>query len=292
MKFNVKKVHELLYDTKFHIQDHDNKFQFYGILKLIEPDKLTFYIAGPFDGSSIRGTYAFPAGSNFTIHNMEFDMYKKEWVYTSDIISWTDITETDNDDDDDNIEEENNMAEEEKNVTGLLPCVVSDDTWSMNEWINNGDRIYRIFNDKFDIKANMTINYHGGYGIGCIISLHLIDTNANISNIAVDESLRVCQTSSENDPGTLLMKQKFDFNKALRVGCLYRIIDSSLNFRYLMYIRCFNEGYIDADIMKLTTYGEEHGKIKTEHKQLSLIDLKDMMFNQIYFTEGCHLNLE
>lgn len=301
MKFNVKKVHELLYDTKFHIQDHDNKFQFYGILKLIEPDKLTFYIAGPFDGSECRGTYSFPAGSKFTLHKLRLDEDKKEWIYTPGIIGWKDITETD----DDNVEEENNMSEE-KNTTGLLPCVVSsDDAWNINEDINNGDHIYRIFNDKFDIKANMIISHLGEYGMGCIIGLHLIGADADISTIEIDESTRVCQTSSENDPGTLVMKRKLNFNKALRSGCLYRIIDSSSNFKYLMYIRCFREGYIDADIMKpvinegcinaimkLVNNEEECSKIKTEHKQLSLIDLKDMMFNQIYFTEGCHLKLE
>jgi hypothetical protein len=213
------------------------------------------------------------------------DKDKKEWIYTPGIIGWKDITETD---DDDNVEEEKNVAEEEKNVTEWLPCVVSDGTWKVNSFVNTGDHIYRIFNDKIDIKANMTINYLG-YGM---ISLHLIDANVDISTIEVDEKLRVCQTSSENDPGTLVMKRKLDFNKALRAGCLYRIIDSSLNFRYLMYIRCFNEGYIDADIMKLVIYGEDYSKIKTEHKQLSIIDLKDKMFNQMYFTDGCHLKIK
>lgn len=183
------------------------------------------------------------------------------------------------------------MIEDEKTVTESFPCVVSsDNTWSINECINKGDHIYRIFNDKFDIKADMTIK-----SLGWIkINLHLMDLDVDISNIEVDEKLRVCQTSSENDPGTLVMKRKFNFNKALRPGCLYRIINSSLNFQYLMYIRGFNEGHIDADIMKLAFDGEaECSTIKTEHELLSIIDLKDLMFNQIYFTEGCHLkNLE
>lgn len=176
---------------------------------------------------------------------------------------------------------------EEKNTTELLPCVISDCTWMVNELINKGDHIYRIFNDKIDIKANMIIKSLGWSKI----SLHLMDLDVDISNIEIDEKLRVCLTSSENDPGTLVIKQNLSFNKALRSGCLYRIIDSSLNFKYLMHIRCFNEGHIDADIMRLTIHGENYSKIKTEHEQLSLIDLKDMIFNQIYFTEGCHLKL-
>jgi hypothetical protein len=286
MRFDVKKVHELLYDSKFHIQDHDNKFQFYGILKFIEPDKLTFYITGPFDESECRGTYTFPAGSKFTLHKLRLDADKKEWIYTRDIIGWKDITETD-DDTEEEMKEENNMVEEEKNTTEWLPCVVSDGTWTVNSFVNVGDHIYRIFNDKIDIKANMIIKSLGWSKI----NLHLTDIDTDILNIAVDEKLRVCQTSSENDPGTLVMKRKLDFNKELRSGGLYRIIDSSLNLQYLMYIKCYHGGYIDADIMHVIR-GEECSKIKIENEQLSLIDLKDMMFNRIYFTEGCHLNLE
>lgn len=283
MKFNVKKAEALLYDSKFHIQDHDNRFQFYGILKSVNPDELTFYIAGPAVGSIIHGTYTFPTGSNFTMKKLKLDANKKEWIYaTGHIISWKDITEKDE-------------SKEEKNMTEWLPCVVSDNTWSINEGVNKGDHIYRIFNDKFDIKANMTINYIGYiYKIG----LHIIDTNVDISNIEIDESLRVCLTSSENDPGTLVAKRDLNFNEELKPGCLYRIVDSSLKLRYLMYIRCFFEGYIDADIMKPMIIPEEtiscevkYSVIETKHEQLSIIDLKDMMFNQIPLGEGCNLKL-
>lgn len=179
------------------------------------------------------------------------------------------------------------QEKEENNMTEWLPCVVSDNIWSVNDCIFKGAHIYRIFNDKFDVKANMTINYLGYYMIG----LHLIDENADISNIEIDESTRVCLTSSENDPGTLVIKQKLSFNKELTSGCLYRVVDSALNFKYLMYIRCFNGGYIEADIMKLTIHEEKCSKIKTEHRQLSVIDLKGLMFSKMPLGEGCNLKL-
>ena len=47
------------------------------------------------------------------------------------------------------------MLEEEKNVNKWSACVVSAGTWGINESINSGDHIYRIFNDKFDLKANL-----------------------------------------------------------------------------------------------------------------------------------------
>jgi hypothetical protein len=280
MKFDVKKAEDLLYDSKFHIQDHDNKFQFYGIFKSVNPDELTFYITGPFVGSECRGTYTFPAGSKFTSHKLKLDADKKEWVYeTGKIIGWKDVTVKDD-------EEEKKM--DENNMTTWLPCVVSDGTWSVNECVHKGDHIYRIFNDKIDIKANMIINYLGCYMIG----LHLIDENTDISNIEIDDSMRVCLTSSENDPGTLVMKQKLNFNTELTPGCLYRVVDSALNFKYLMYIRRFNgSGYIDVDIMKFAIHGVYYSKINTEPEQLSVIDLKGLMFSKMPLGEGCNLKL-
>lgn len=265
MKFDVKKAEDLLYASKFHIQDHDNRFQFYGIFKSVNPDELTFYIMGREVGSISRGTYTFPTGSNFTMKKLKLDADKKEWIYaTGHIISWKDITEKDE-------------SKEEKNMTEWLPCVVSDGTWREDECVVKGTHIYRIFNDRFDIKGNMIINYLGYYMIG----LHLIDADADISNIEIDKSMRVCLTSSENDPGTLVMKQNLDFNKELTPGCLYRVVDSALNFEYLMYIRCFTGEYIDADIMKPVIHEVKCSQIKTEHAQLSLIDLKGMMFSKM-----------
>lgn len=173
-------------------------------------------------------------------------------------------------------------------MTEWLPCVVSDDNWRVNGHVNEGDHIYRIFNDKFDVKAIMTIKSLGWSKI----SLHLTDIDADILDIKVDEKLRVCQTSSENDPGTLVVKRDYTFNEELKPGCLYRVIDSELNFQYLMYIRRFNgAGYIDADIMKVAIHGL-YSKINTEPEQLSLIDLKDMLFTQIPLGEGCNFKFK
>lgn len=97
-------------------------------------------------------------------------------------------------------------------MTEWLPCVVSDDNWRVNEHIKRGDHICRIFNDKIDIKAIMTIKSLGWSKI----SLHLTDIDADILDIKVDEKLRVCQTSSENDPGTLVVKREMHFNEALK----------------------------------------------------------------------------
>ena len=259
------------------------------MFKSVKPDELTFYIMDRAVGSVSRGTYTFPAGSNFTIRRMILDVYRQLWIRTDDIISWEDITVKDDEDekdiDQDESKEENNMNE--NNVTTWLPCVISDGTWSVNEDIHKGDHIYRIFNDKIDIKANMTINHLGYYMIG----IHIMDAHASIFEFEIDDSMRVCLTSSENDPGMLVMKQKLNFNTELTPGCLYRVVDSALNFKYLMYIRRFNgAGYIDADIMKVAIHGV-YSKINTEPEQLSVIDLKGLMFSQIPLSEGCNLKL-
>ncbi len=174
-------------------------------------------------------------------------------------------------------------------MTEWLPCVVSNGTWTMNDSINKGDHIYRIFNKMFDIRANMRIK-----SIGChMICVSLIDQGIDIPNIVFDESLRVCHTSAETDSGILVVEQTLSFNEELKPGCLYRVIDSELNFKYLMYIRCFTEGCIDVDIMKLVfNEGAKCTRIKTENYLFSSLDLKDMMFKQISLGEGCNFKLD
>ena len=264
----------------FHIQDHDRGFAFIGRLRLKGLDFIRFDVLPINEHSSCKpsckpiGTYVFNIGSKFTLHGMKWNDERQEYVYEPIISDESIISSEDLETDDDDDVEENNMSEE-KNTTDWLPCVVSDGTWRVNTFVNEGDEIYRIFNDKFDIKANMTIKSIGWNKI----SLHLMDLDVDISNIEVDEKLRVCQTSSENDPGILVVKQNLSFNKEFRSSCLYRVIDSASNFKYLMYIRRFFEGHIDADIMK-PIIDEDHFVIETKHEQLSLIDLKDMKHRQ------------
>jgi len=187
------------------------------------------------------------------------------------------------------------MSEEvKKNVTEWSPCVVSDGTWSISDSVKKGDRIYRIFNKKFDVKANMIIKTLGYY----VISVHLVDQGIDILNIEIDANLRVCHTSAEINHGTLVMDPTLEFNQELKPGCLYRIVDSSLNFQYMMYIRHLNEKCIDADIMKPMLIPEaedaisKYSVIEAKHELLSVLDLRDMMFNKIAFDKGCNFKLE
>ena len=178
------------------------------------------------------------------------------------------------------------------NVTEWMPCVVSNGMWEITDSVNKGDRIYRIFNDKIDIKARMIVKSLGYY----VISVHLIDQGIDILNIELDDALRVCKTSAETDPGTFVMKRELHFNEELKPGCLYRIVDSSLTFQYLMYIRHLNAECIDADIMKPILVPEEtiskYSVIEAKHELVSRIDLKDMMFNQIALGKGCNFKIE
>lgn len=184
------------------------------------------------------------------------------------------------------------MSEEvKKNVTEWLPCVISDGTWKITDSVNKGNRIYRIFNDKIDIKARMIVKSLGYY----VISVHLMDQGIDILNIELDDALRVCKTSAETDLGTLVMHPTLEFNQELKAGCLYRVVDSSLIFQYMMYIRHFNTECIDADIMKPIIIPEAEDKysaIDVKHELVSRIDLKDMMFNQIALGKGCNFKIE
>ena len=256
MKFDVKKAEDLLYEGKWHIQDHDNKFQFYGMFKSLKPDELTFYIMGRPLGSISRGTYTFPAGSNFSLHKLRLDADKKEWIFApgpGHIIDWKDITETD---DSDNVEEEQNMSEdikEEKNVTEWLSCVVSEDKWTVNEHIKRGDHICRIFNDKIDIKANMIIKTAGYY----VISVHLIDQGIDILNIEIDEKLRVCATHSPDDSGIPVRIDSNKFNPELHVGKLYHVVNSNKDIQYMIHVKSITDN--DMEVHVISTVKESNG---------------------------------
>ena len=76
--FDVMTTIELLDDHVWHVQDHDNKFQFTGIFKSVKPDELTFNICGPKVESEIRGTYTLPVGSQFTLYRMRPGANNKE----------------------------------------------------------------------------------------------------------------------------------------------------------------------------------------------------------------------
>jgi hypothetical protein len=282
MKFDVKKAEDKLYQGKFHVQDHDNKFQFYGVFKSVKPDELTFYISGPTVGNThTRGTYRFPAGSKFTIYTQRLNADKTEWIYSpgpGHIIDWKDITE--NYDDTDNVEEEKDVAEdkkEETNVTEWLPCVISDGTWTVNEHIKKGDRICRIFNDNIDIKANMIIKAAAYY----VISVHLIDQGIDISNIEIDEKLRVCATHSPDDSGIPVRINSNKFNPELRVGKLYWVTDSNKNIPYMVHVKSITDTAIEVHIINTIKESNGTSSLTVTGKKFSIAELLEYKFKEV-----------
>jgi len=280
MKFDVKKAEDLLYEGKWHIQDHDTKFQFYGILKSIHPDELTFHIMDRTFGIS-RGTYTFPAGSHFNLHKLRLDKDKKEWIFSSGpnhIIDWKDITEMD--DVDDTIKEEQNMSEdikEEKNVTEWLPCVVSEDKWTINEHIKRGDHICRIFNDKIDIKANMIIKTAGYY----VISVHLIDQGIDILNIEIDEKLRVCATHSPDDSGIPVSINSNKFNPELRVGKLYHFTNSNKNIQYMIHVKSITDNAMEVHVISSVKESNGTSSLTVIGRSFDIAELLEYKFKEV-----------
>lgn len=276
MKYDVKKVEELLYDSKFHIQDHDNKYQFYGIFKSIKPDELTFYISGLEVGSIIRGTYTFPTGSNFTMHKMKLDDVKKRRRYAAeDIISWKDITAKD----------ESNEEEKDMKLDVWKDCVVKAVSLIVNDQIKDGDTIYRITTDYVDIKGKMTINNV----IGPRISLEF-DGKCGIPNtttIYLMPEMRVFKTDSETDPGFLLQEPKYTFNSELQPGRLYRIVNSELILQFFMYVKSVNDNSIDVDIIDTITDLDCKTSIRTRSMTLDISELYNFKFDEIRFKENC-----
>lgn len=275
MKFDVKKAEDKLYQGKFHVQDHDNKFQFYGVFKSVKPDELTFYISGPTVGNTHTcGTYRFPAGSHFTIYTQRLNADKTEWIYSpgpGHIIDWKDITETDNDVEVD-VKEDNDMK-----LDSWKDFVIKDDAWSINPIMKKGDRVYRFFNDKFDIKANMTINYLG-YGM---IGFHMEDTDTDIANMEIDESMRVCATHSPDDSGIPVRINNNKFNPELRVGKLYWVTDSNKNIPYMVHVKSITDNAIEVHIISTVKEHNNTSSLTVTGKEFGIAELLEYKFKEV-----------
>ena len=251
MKFDVKKVEDKLHDSVFHVQDHDNKFQFYGIFKYVMPDELMFFIVGSSVESTVRGTYAFPAGSHFTLHRLRKDVGCEKWTYApghENLIYWKDITEMDGKEKEEMKEEKEMNVEVWKVKPGSWKdCVVKDLSLAVNDQIKDGDTIYRITTDYVDIKGKMTINNVVGPRVSIDFD-HMTGINRNMTIMLVPE-MRVFKTDSENDPGFLLQENKDIFNPELKVGKLYPVINSNTGIQSMMHVKFITDTVIDVDII-------------------------------------------
>lgn len=167
--------------------------------------------------------------------------------------------------------------EKEMNIDTWKDCVIKDNTWSVNPIIKKGDRICRFFSDKFDIKANMTINYLG-YGV---IGFHMDDTDTDITNMEIDESMRVCATHSPDDPGVPVRISSNKFNPELRVGNLYWIANADLEFQYIMHVVCIVGTSIDVNLINTTTELDNTSSIKITGKSFDITDLLEYKFQKV-----------
>lgn len=269
MKFDVKKAEDLLYASKFHIQDHDNRFQFYGIFKSVNPDELTFYIMDRAYGSISRGTYTFPVGSNFTMHKMRLDEDNKEWVFTPNTIDWEDITEKD----------ESNEEEEDMKLDSWKDCVIKDNAWVVNGQIKKGYTIYRIKTDTIDIKGKMTIDNttHG--------MMYVEFTNSDGSldniNIKITPDMRVFKTESPDDSGILVQHQKAKFNPELRVGKLYHVANSNTGIQYMMHVKSITDNAIEVHIINTVKELNNTSSLTVTGKAFDIQELLEYKFKEI-----------
>lgn len=268
MKFDVKKVEDLLYDSVFSVLDHDNKFQFYGIFKSVKPNELTFHITGPAVVSKIYGIYTFPAGSHFTLYKLRLDADNKQWVFTpNNDIYWKDIMEKDD------------KEKKEMKADVWRDCVVKENVCVINDQIKNGDTIYRIKTDTIDIKGKMTIM---DTSYSCI-SVKFDNSCERSEELIVEitPDMRVFKIDSQNDPGILVQHQKCKFNPELRVGKLYWIVNDDLQFQYIMHVRSITENSVDFNIINTIEEFDNTSSIKIIGKSFDITELLEYKFKEI-----------
>lgn len=270
IKFDVKKVEDLLYDSVWHIQDHDNKFQFNGTFKSVKPDELTFYICGPTVGSKIRGTYTLPVGSQFTLYKMRRDADNKEWTFAGNNLTFKDIAKNDNDD---------NKEEKDMKPNFWKDCVIKENAWVVNDQIKEGDTIYRIKTDSIDIRGKMTI------GNTCYYMMYVEFTNSGEStdciNIEITPDMKVFKTDSTDDSGILVQQQKCKFNPELRVGKLYWITNSDLEFKYVMHVKSITNDSIDVHIINTIKELDNRSSLTVTGKSFDIKELLEFIFKEV-----------
>lgn len=266
--FDVKTAEELLLDSVWHVQDHDNKFQFNGIFKSVKPDELTFYICGPTVGSKIRGTYTLPVGSQFTLYKMRRDADNKEWTFAGNNLTFKDIAKNDD-----------NKEEKEMEPNFWKDCVIKENAWVVNDQIKTGDKIYRLKTDAIDIKGNMTVA-NTAFGV-----IRVEFTNSNEStdgfNIQITPEMRVFKTDSENDSGILVQWQECEFNPELRVGKLYWIANSDLEFKWVMHVIAITGNSIDVNLINTFTDLDNKSSITITGKTFDITELLEYRFKEI-----------
>lgn len=266
--FDVTTVIELLDDSVWHVQDHDNKFQFNGIFKSVRPDELTFNICGPTGGSEIRGTYTLPVDSKFTLYKMRRDADNKDWVFAGNNLTFKDIAKNND-----------NKEEKEMKLNFWKDCVIKDNAWVVNDQIKEGDTIYRLKTDMIDIKGHMTVADTHGY----MICVEFRNSSGHIDTINIDitPDMRVFKTESPDDSGILVQHQKCKFNPELCTGKLYWITNSDLEFKYLTHVKSITDKTIEVHIIKTVTELNNTSSLTVTGKSFDITELLEYKFKEI-----------
>jgi hypothetical protein len=246
----------------FHIQDRDRGFVFIGRVRFYGLDFIQFDVLPTKEQPSCKtlGMYTFNVGSKFTLHGVKWNDEQYEYVYDESIISSEHLEKY----------VEDTKGDCNMKLDSWKDCVIKDDVRVVDQ-IKNGDTIYRLKNDKFDIKAKITIA-DIGYRV---MNIHLEDKDINMyGGIAIDETMRVFKTDSQDDPGILVQHQKYKFNPELRVGKLYIMININSKIQYVIHVKSMTDTSMDVDIVDIIEDRYNERSVKTTG---ALYDIKDLL---------------
>lgn len=246
----------------FHIQDRDRGFVFIGRVRFYGLDFIQFDVLPIKEQPSCKtlGMYTFNIGSKFTLHGVKWNDEQNEYVYDESIITSEHFEK----------DVEFTKGDDNMKLDSWKDFVIKDNTWSINPIIKKGDSVCRFFNDKFDIKANMTINYLG-YGM---IGFHMDDTDTDITNMEIDETMKVCATHSPDDPEVPVRINSYKFNPELCVGKLYIMTNINSKIQYVIHVKSITDKTIDVDIVDIIEDRYNERSVRTTG---ALYDIKDLL---------------
>lgn len=158
-------------------------------------------------------------------------------------------------------------------------CVIKENAWVVNDQIKTGDTIYRLKTDAIDIKGIMTVT-NTAFGM---IRVEFTNSGGSIDNINIEitPDMRVFKTDAEDDSGILVQWQKCEFNPELRVGKLYWITNSDLEFKYVMHVISINDNSIDVNVINTLTDFNNKSSITITGKTFDITELLEYKFKEI-----------
>ena len=100
-------------------------------------------------------------------------------------------------------------------------------------------------------------------------------------DIEITPDMRVFKPDSPDNPGILVQQQECRFNPELRVGKLYWIANSNLEFQYVMHVRSITGKSIDVNLITTVNELDNTSQLHIIGKSFDIAELLEYKFQEV-----------